>query len=126
MSYYESNYYLNPGPVYGPEGDKGEPVPGWGPLPNMAGPARVGIGALGAGEVAAAAVQEKSLVARKVPPRFLKESADRAKQREGKTGIPWWAWVMGGVAVGAGLGLARNMGKLKFMPGRPKFLGGKR
>lgn len=43
-SYYESNYYRNPGPVYGPWGDKMEPVPGWGPLPNMAGPARVGIG----------------------------------------------------------------------------------
>jgi hypothetical protein len=43
MSYYESNYYRNPGPVYAGS-DVDEPVPGWGPLPNMAGPARVGVG----------------------------------------------------------------------------------
>jgi len=43
MSYYDSNYYHNPGPYYGTS-DKGEPVPGWGLLPNIAGPRMVGVG----------------------------------------------------------------------------------
>lgn len=44
MSYYESNYYQNPGPHYGTS-DKDEPVPGWGLLPRIAGPKMVGVGA---------------------------------------------------------------------------------
>lgn len=43
MSYVTTNFYQNPGPYYGTS-DKGEPVPGWGPLPVMAGGARVGYG----------------------------------------------------------------------------------
>lgn len=43
MSFYRSNYYLNPGPYYGVT-DKSEPVPGWGLLPNIAGGPRVGVG----------------------------------------------------------------------------------
>jgi len=44
VSYYDSNYYYNPGPYYGTS-DKGEPGPGWGLLPNIAGPRMVGVGA---------------------------------------------------------------------------------
>lgn len=49
MSYYQvlpTSYWRNPGPVYGPGGDYGAPVPGCGVLPNMAGPARLGVGAV--------------------------------------------------------------------------------
>ncbi len=41
-SYYEAPYYKNPVPYT--SSDIGEPVPGWGVNPNVAGPARVGIG----------------------------------------------------------------------------------
>lgn len=43
MSYVTTNIYRNPGPYYGTS-DKGEPVPGWGPLPVMAGGDLVAVG----------------------------------------------------------------------------------
>jgi hypothetical protein len=42
MSYYQSNYYRNP--IHYTSSDIGEPVPGWGLSPILAGPARVGVG----------------------------------------------------------------------------------
>ncbi len=84
MSYYESNYYQNPGPVYGGS-DKDEPVPGWGPLPNMAGPARVGVGQ----------VQPVPLHDKIVPP--PQNGAPGAKR------IPWWGWALGAVVVAGGI-----------------------
>ena len=45
MSYYSgSNYYQNPTPYE--SSDIGEPVPGWGTTVSIAGPARVGVGAM--------------------------------------------------------------------------------
>lgn len=48
MTYYKvtPSYFRNPGPVYPPSGDYGAPFPGWGTNPNMAGPARLGVGAV--------------------------------------------------------------------------------
>lgn len=43
MSYIMTNFYKNPGPMYHGS-DVNEPVPGWGINPNLAGPARVGVG----------------------------------------------------------------------------------
>lgn len=42
-SYYEADYYRNPVPYR--QSDIGEPVPGWGVNPLVAGPARLGVGA---------------------------------------------------------------------------------
>lgn len=47
MSYYDVNpsYFQNPPPPYGPTGDRGSAVPGWGVARDAAGPERVGVGA---------------------------------------------------------------------------------
>jgi hypothetical protein len=46
MSYYATvpSYYANENDLYGPAGDAHMPVPGWGLLPHVAGPERVGVG----------------------------------------------------------------------------------
>lgn len=94
MSYYESNYYENPGPAYC-ESDIDEPVPGWGVEPTMAGGRRVGVGAI---------------VAAPAPPRTFMSITE--EERHVKTGLPWWAWVLLLGGVGAGIGLAQNRGYL--------------
>lgn len=43
-SYYEADYYGNPVPYT--SSDIGEPVPGWGVNPFVAGPSRLGVGAM--------------------------------------------------------------------------------
>lgn len=98
MSYYSSNYYQNPGPVYGPEGDASEPFPGWGPLPNMAGPARVGIGIDPGGTFAPGHLAPTS-----------REQIERAQDAKPSTGFPW---PLVGLAAlgGAALGIAKNSG----------------
>jgi hypothetical protein len=96
MSYVQSNYYQNPGPVYYGS-DKDEPVPGWGPAPNMAGPLLVGVGR----------VEIKPTGGRVVV------TADDDTAPAGA--ISWWWWVLGSAAVGAAAGVARNAGHLKFL-----------
>ncbi len=95
MSYYESNYYRNPGPVYPPGGDKMEPVLGWGPNPIMAGAAYVGIGqdpilpTMSAEELAA--LERLAKLGQK--PRAPADN-----------GAPWWVWPLGATLVLGGLG----------------------
>jgi hypothetical protein len=98
MSYYASNYYLNPGPIYGGS-DKDEPVPGWGPLPNMAGGARVGIGAV-------------AKTRHDIAPRYEQQQQVQAlvagEEPPAPSPLPWWVWIVGAGALGAGVAVARN------------------
>lgn len=110
MSYYQvcPSYYRNPGPVYPRGGDWGAPVPGWGALPNMAGPARLGVGQ-------AAATQQPVQV--QIPTEFrpekvLQEQDERreqaaAEQEDGKP-FPWWGWVVGAFVLGGVGAVALN------------------
>lgn len=98
MSYYASNYYRDPGPVYGTS-DVGEPVPGWGPLPVMAGGPRVGVG-----QVTAAPEGERVFT-------FVGDEGGGGGKPS--AGIPAWAWVVGAGLIGTGVGLARNKGWLR-------------
>jgi hypothetical protein len=107
MSYVVTNFYENPGPYYGTS-DKGEPVPGWGPLPVMAGGDLVGVG------VMAVATADPSR------PRFT--VADQAVEEDikrKKTGMPAWLLVIGAGLIGAGIGLAQNRGKLRKVGLKP-------
>jgi hypothetical protein len=97
MSYYVSNYYRNPGPVYW-NTDKDEPVPGWGVLPNMAGPRMLGVGQAPPVQLAP-------------PAPVAKEPVEPPPPAAGD-GSPWWLWILGGGALGAGVGIAQNRGWL--------------
>lgn len=103
MSYVVTNIYENPGPYYGTS-DKGEPVPGWGPLPVMAGGARVGVG-----QVTAAPVEDRVFT-------FVGDEGDGD---EGAGGVPAWAWVIGAGILGAGVGIAQKKGWLRKVGLRP-------
>lgn len=107
MSYYESNYYRNPGPVYGPGGDFTEPVPGWGPLPNMAGPRRVGVGATTSILMAVPGMRLS-----RPPSDGDRTSNGRQQQEDEGTGRPWWAWALVAATVGAAVGVAKKRGML--------------
>ena len=94
MSYVVNNFYQNPGPYYG-TGDKGEPVPGWGPLPVMAGGELVGVG-----RVTAAPAQTFA------PEKTMYSTAEEKK-------IPAAAWLIGAGVLGLGLGIAYRRGLFK-------------
>lgn len=106
MSYYESNYYENPGPAYC-SSDIDEPVPGWGGEVNMAGGRVVGLGAGGMG-----ATMRAAPLARPRGSTSTTATVDQAEALELRTGLPWWAWVLLMGGIGAGVGLARNRGYL--------------
>lgn len=99
MSYYESNYYRNPGPVYGSQ-DLDEPVPGWGVLPNMAGGRRVGVGDVVA---APSSPGEPQYMATDIQMPSIKSDHH----------WPWWMWVGLAGAAGVGLAVAQNRGLLR-------------
>lgn len=62
MARYRPNYWNNyPEPYYA--GWASEPIPGWGVRPVMAGPARVGVGAVESGGASLAAFAVAGLVA---------------------------------------------------------------
>lgn len=102
MSYYESNYYENPGPAYC-ESNYGAPVPGWGVEPTMAGGRRVGVGAILAPVEPGRFVMTPGRVM--VP---MTEGEDLTRH----AGLPWWAWILITASLGAGVALARNRGYL--------------
>lgn len=93
MSYYQSNYYQNPHPHYWGNTDIGEPVPGWGLSPVMAGPAYVGVG------------QVRETRQTRVPTRGGAVEAPRKQ-----LGAVGWIVIAG--ALGAALGVAQNRGML--------------
>jgi len=102
-SYYESKYYQNPVPYT--SSDIGEPVPGWGTTVSVAGPARLGVGALGlmvaSGSRPAAQLSRRAVMdlvtagAQQSSQDYASQSSDApppppADDEEG--GIPWWIW----------------------------------
>ena len=91
MSYYESNYYQNPGPHYGTS-DKDEPVPGWGLLPRIAGPRMVGVG--------------QDIMG---PPKPEPTPAPPAPKGEGVLSR-YGGWIMVGVLAGTAVYLQRKYG----------------
>jgi hypothetical protein len=109
-------YFKNPGPVYdGPTFHA--PVPGWGVLPNMAGPARLGVGATrfksGAGwtrESAAAAKERAKERGWVDPDDSPDESSDDSSDDEGGKPLPWWILPAAAVAIGGGLAVAYEFG----------------
>ena len=99
-SYYESKYYQNPVPYT--SSDIGEPVPGWGTTVSVAGPARLGVGALGL-MVRADTRQGMRVIGGSTPTQ--PQSADEPPSPLVDAPTPWW--VYGGVAlvVMGGVGL---------------------
>lgn len=108
MSYVVTNIYENPGPYYGTS-DKGEPVPGWGPLPVMAGGERVGVG------------QIQRAVAEPTRLQSIEAQAIESKEEQRKAArrIPAWLWVLGAGLLGAGVGVAQTRGKLRKVGLKP-------
>ena len=84
MSYYAGEYFRNPGPVYaGPS--LGAPVPGWGVLPNMAGPPRLGVGQAPAFGVTRLEVYKETAEAKlAAAQKFAKEQRERLDELEGE------------------------------------------
>lgn len=110
-SYYESNYYSSYGPYY-IGGDKTEPVPGWGMMPVIAGPERVGIGQ----EIAVA--QQVGPI-KKIPaqlrPAYELEATSQIRPKTGSGGgLPWWGWGAIGGALGVGVAIAKKRGMLPW------------
>lgn len=124
MSSYWQNY---PYPFYADW--QSEPVPGWGVRPVMAGPAMVGVGALGASPLTE---DQKKTAARNMvialQARYKDQIAacsadggawnlrDRACHPPGgsvasaSAGTPTWVWIAAAVVVGGGLAVASNRG----------------
>lgn len=102
MSYVVTNFYENPGPYYGTS-DKDEPVPGWGPLPVMAGGERVGVG-------------QMTVTAHPATTRLAMKQESKRKDGPAVSG---WIWVLGAGVVGAAIGIARNRGMLRRVGLRP-------
>ena len=115
-------YFRNyPEPLY-PDW-KGEPVPGWGVRPVMAGPARVGVGAFQPTATTKAAFSQAlanecaayymATPARQAQLQSICPAIGAAMMTEppagsptmgeppypAKTGMPWWAWVGGAVVL---------------------------
>lgn len=123
-SYYQGDYYRNPTPYT--SSDIGAPVPGWGVNPRVAGPARVGVGALTLSKAALlsptvqqAAAAQPSLFdpiakpqGRPAPSTFESrilpaESVDASYYTETgagteASGVPTYVWALLGVAVVGG------------------------
>lgn len=107
MSYYQAlpSYYRNPAPPYGPGGDYGAPVPGWGTLPHMAGPARLAVGQT-------VPVQQEKFQAFRPKDWKLHEMRARLESPKPTSGIravPWWVWLAVPVVIG-GAALALSGG----------------
>lgn len=77
------SYFQNYPCPYGPEGDLGQPYPGWGVGPWMAGPSRLGVGATTTWTIGKGHLRLPALT----------------------PSLPWWAWPVGAVAVGGLLAL---------------------
>lgn len=96
-SYYEAPYYRNPVPYT--SSDIGEPVPGWGVNPNVAGPARVGIGAMAKAGGAAVAMPMSDAMLRLKLDLTKMQDIDGTAAEPGAGGeeppVPWWVWPIG-------------------------------
>lgn len=91
-SYYASspNYYRNPVPYT--SGDYGAPVPGWGVNPQVAGPARLGIGAI--------TLQQGRPLSYTIGPQ-QQSYTDQSSEPVASEPLPWWIWpVLAAAAVG--------------------------
>jgi hypothetical protein len=94
MSYYQADYYRNPVPYT--SSDVGEPVPGWGVNLRIAGPRRVGVGAIVRRRAERPAARQRSPLTRvTTAPQMLADALARQQgQQEGDV-IPqnvqqWW------------------------------------
>lgn len=116
-SYYTADYYRNPVPYT--SSDIGEPVPGWGTTISIAGPPRLGVGALG---IVRAPFQsltpaQRALLAEKVarvkaglPPLTTDDAVTTAADAavvatvEEDKPMPWWIWPVAAAVVLGGVG----------------------
>lgn len=113
MSYYESNYYQQPPAPYGPGGDFNMPVPGWGTLPQAAGPARVGMGAVVPMVGGGPQGQNVELVLQLANAKAKAACESGSGTWDGSVchqpgGFPWWGWVVGAGVLGVGAAVAVN------------------
>jgi len=88
---------------------KGEPVPGWGVRPVMAGPARVGVGAssyVATQSPAASSIQPSAQEQFRASQARIaaQSSSDGGLDSSAGGGVPWWAWPLGAAAVLSGVG----------------------
>lgn len=104
---FRQTYWQNyPEPFY--EDWQTEPVPGWGVRPVMAGPAKLGVGAVTMSKVR----PDIARVMVKMPDGMV--AAPAPKDEPTTPRVPRYVWVMTGAFIlGGGLALARNMGWLK-------------
>jgi hypothetical protein len=104
---FRQTYWQNyPEPFY--EDWQSEPVPGWGARPVMAGPAKLGVGAL---TITKAADISRIMV--KTPGGMVAAPAPPPKE-EPTPKVPTYVWVMtGAFIIGGGIALVRNMGWIK-------------
>jgi len=106
MSYYAGNYWKNPVPYT--SSDIGEPVPGWGVNPAVAGPTRVGVGAV-VGATMAATSSTSPFAAKKILRRkmVLTEGGgvdDGAGEEFADKITPFWVWPAVAAVVLGGIG----------------------
>jgi hypothetical protein len=112
-SYYEADYYGNPVPYL--ESDIGEPVPGWGVNPRVAGPPRLGVGAINPNLRAVMSNKGGISLSPHLSQRFSQQGGGTQQRgdtrtsdggvapgEEEATGLPWWVYpTAAAVALGA-------------------------
>jgi hypothetical protein len=134
MSYVAVPWEMYHTPIpYPPEGDWGQPVPGWGQIPTCSGPP--GPPMLSVGSYSASLPRPRSasspLPYYYSPPRAvgadygiytgpkgggpvftarptLSPTESTSPPGESGGGLPWWGWVAGAAVVGVGIAVAQN------------------
>lgn len=114
-SYYQSptGYYRNPVPYT--HDDRGAPVPGWGTSVRVAGPARVGVGAVKVGSIDASLLRKAALLHRVADPGesdvalepeqpLDEEPLDLPPEASEVGGLPWFVWPIAAAVVLGGVG----------------------